>query len=205
MIDFTNKTALITGASSGIGKAFAETLAAKGANVILVARSKAKLESLAAQIRKEHKVSVGVIVGDLSEASMPDKIFAGVQKLGRQVDVLINNAGFGAHGHFHALPVDKAHGMVMVNVAALVQLTRVFLPKMVEKRDGIIVNVASTAAFQPVPFMAVYGASKAFVEAREYDSLPCVPGPLKRLSLTWRVRARRLGRSAQSKESWKAR
>jgi uncharacterized protein len=163
MIDFDGKTALITGASSGIGAAFAETLAAKGADVILVARSKGKLDRIAARIRKTWKVSAEVIVADLSKTDAPDKVFVRTKKLRRHVDILVNNAGFGAHGPFDALQMEKVQDMLMVNVAAPVRLTHKFLPGMISEREGIIVNVASTAAFQPVPFMALYGSSKAFV------------------------------------------
>lgn len=163
MIDFENRTALITGASSGIGEAFAETLAARGSNVILVARSKGKLEGLASRITKKCNVTAEIVVADLSEAGAPDKVFVRVQELGQRVDILINNAGFGSHGHFHSLPMDRVQAMISVNVLTLARLTHLFLTGMVERHEGIIVNVASTAAFQPVPYMAVYGASKAFV------------------------------------------
>jgi len=163
MITFEKMTALISGASSGIGRAFAETLAAKGASVILVARSKGKLDSLAAQIRKKHKVAADVIVADLSKEKAPDTVFAKVRRLGHRVDILVSNAGFGTYGRFHDLSVHDDHREIMLNVAALVRLTHLFLPGMVKRREGIIMNVASAATFQPAPFMAVYGASKAFV------------------------------------------
>ena len=163
MISFEKKTALITGASSGIGETFAETLAARGANVILVARSKAKLDRLAAKIRKARKVAAEAIAADLTEEKAPDRVYAAVKKLGHHVDILINNAGFGSHGPFHTYSTDEDHKEIMLNVAALVRLTHLFLPSMVEGREGIVINVASAAAFQPMPFMAVYGASKAFV------------------------------------------
>jgi short-subunit dehydrogenase len=162
-IGFEKKTALITGASSGIGESFAETLAARGTNVILVARSKGKLDRLAAKIRKARKVAAEVIVADLTEEKAPDKVYSAVKKLGHHVDILINNAGFGSHGPFHTLSTNEDHKEIMLNVVALVRLTHLFLPRMVEGREGIVINVASTAAFQPTPFMAVYGASKAFV------------------------------------------
>lgn len=163
MISFKKKTALITGASSGIGKAFAETLAQKGADVILVARSGEKLNSLAAALRKVRQVKAEVIVADLSDHAAPDRVHDAVRKLGVHVDILINNAGFGSYGPFHSLSMQQVGGMIMVNVHSLAGLTRLFLPGMREKQEGIIINVASTAAFQPTPFTAVYGASKAFV------------------------------------------
>ncbi len=163
MITFEKKTVLITGASSGIGKAFAEVLSAKGANVILVARSRDKLTSLASEIKKQFKVKAEVIVVDLSDPKAPVKVYAVVTKKGYKVDVLINNAGFGTHGQFHTLSAVREHMEVMLNAAAVVELTHLFLPSMVKSREGIVINVASTGAFQPVPFSAVYGATKAFV------------------------------------------
>lgn len=163
MQNFKNRTALVTGASSGIGKAFAETLAAKGCNLILVARSKAKLDALASKLRKTHGVTADVIVADLSDSKAPDKVHSAVRKAKRQVDILINNAGFGSYGHFHAIQADVDSDQIMVNVAALVRLTHLFLPDMVKRPEGIIINVASGAAFQASPYMAVYGATKAFV------------------------------------------
>ena len=163
MISFEKKTALITGASSGIGKTFAETLAAKGANVVLVARSGDTLRKLASEIKKQSKVKAEVVVADLSDPKAPSKVFATVSRKGYQVDVLINNAGFGTHGLFHTLSAEREHEEVMLNAAAVVLLTHLFVPTMIKKKEGIIVNVASMAAFQPVPYSAVYGATKAFV------------------------------------------
>ena len=163
MIGFEKKTALITGASSGIGKAFAETLASKGANLILLARSGDKLRSLASQINEQFKVDAKVIVVDLSDPEAYSKVSLSVEEMGSQVDVLINNAGFGTRGSFHTLSADQEQMEIMLNVAAVVQLTHLFLPGMVSRKQGIIINVASTGAFQPVPYMAVYGATKAFV------------------------------------------
>lgn len=163
MLALEKKTALITGASSGIGEAFAKALAAKGANLILVARSGDRLRKLASQLNRQFKVETQVIVADLSDPKSPQKVSAATTQKGHSVDVLINNAGFGTRGHFHSLSVEKEHSEVMVNVAAVVSLTHLFLPSMIRKKGGIIINVASTGAFQPVPFMAVYGATKAFV------------------------------------------
>jgi hypothetical protein len=163
MLSFEKKTALITGASSGIGKAFAEALSARGANVILVARSGDKLRSVASEIKKKSKVKAEVIVADLSDPRAPARVHAAVTKKGYQVDVLINNAGFGTQGQFHNLSAEVEHKEIMLNVAAVVRLTHLFLPGMVKKKNGVIINVASAAAFEPVAFMAVYGATKAFV------------------------------------------
>ena len=163
MLNFKNKTALVTGASSGIGKVFAEKLAVEGANVILVARSKGKLDALAAKLRKTHGVTADVVVADLSDPKAPYRVFSTIRRLKRKVDMLVNNAGFGTYGHFHTISAATDHDQVMVNVAALVRLTHLFIPEMVRRREGSIINVASGAAFQAGPFMAVYGATKAFV------------------------------------------
>jgi hypothetical protein len=119
--------------------------------------------NLASEIRKQSKVKAEVIVADLSDPKAPAKVHAAVTKKGYQVDVLINNAGFGTQGEFHTLSAEVEQKEIMLNAAAVVQLTHLFLPSMVKKKDGMIVNVASTGAFQPVPFSAVYGATKAFV------------------------------------------
>jgi short-subunit dehydrogenase len=163
MINYRKKTVLITGASSGIGRAFAETLSSKGADVILVSRSRSRLDALAADLRARYGTTADVISADLGQGGAPDDIFAETRRLGRDVDVLINNAGFGAHGGFDTLTAGRLEEMISVNVFALARLTHLFLPSMVERGSGIIINVASTAAFQPVPYMAVYGATKAFV------------------------------------------
>jgi hypothetical protein len=163
MLSFEKKTALITGASYGIGEAFAKALASKGANVILVARSGDRLKKLASELTRQFKIDAQVVIADLSDPKASQKVFSAVAKRGQSVNILINNAGVGTRGRFYSLPADKEHSEIMVNVAAVVSLTHLFLPSMVRKQDGIIINVASGAAFQPVPFMAVYGATKAFV------------------------------------------
>lgn len=160
---FEGKTALITGASSGIGEAFARALAARKGNLILVARSGHKLKKLASELSKRFKVEAQVVVADLSDPKAPQKVFSAATKKGPSVDILINNAGFGTRGHFHSLPADKEHSEIMVNLSSVVSLTHLFLPSMVKKKAGMIINVASTGSFQPVPYMAVYGATKAFV------------------------------------------
>jgi hypothetical protein len=163
MLTFQGKTALITGASSGIGLTFAITLAGKGADVILVARSAGVLRKLASDIKKRSNVRADVVVADLSDPKAPARVQAAITKKGYKVDILVNNAGFGTHGQFHTLSAEVEHREVMLNAAAVVQLTHLFLPDMLKRKDGVIVNVASTGAFQPVPFSAVYGATKAFV------------------------------------------
>ncbi len=163
MTTYTGKTALITGASSGIGAVFARELAAQGANLILVARSEGKLRDLANTLTSQYSIRAEVIAADLSRPDAGQELFAATQRLGLPVDILINNAGFGTHGHFDSIDAEREQQEIMLNVAAVVDLTHRFLPAMVARGNGSIINVASVAAFQPVAYMAVYGASKAFV------------------------------------------
>ena len=160
---FPYKTALITGASSGIGAAFATTLAAAGCDLILVARSADKLNAMAQQLSQQHGRRVEVVVADLATASPGAALKKIVDKLGLQVDLLINNAGFGTTGRFETLDPGREQQEILLNVGAVVDLSRTFLPALLQEGRGAIVNVASMAAFQPLPFMAVYGATKAFV------------------------------------------
>lgn len=157
------KTALVTGASSGIGEAFAAKLASQKMNLVLVARSKEKLEQIATQLTSQYGIRVDVIPSDLSKEFSADEIFRQTERLGLQIDLLINNAGFASSGEFHNNDPKQDHNQVMVNISAVVDLTHAFLPGMVQRRHGTIINVASTAAFQPIPYMALYGATKAFV------------------------------------------
>src|SRR5689334_1537992 len=157
------KVALITGASSGIGEAFANTLAAKGCDLILVARSEDKLRALAKQLAEVHSRRVEVVTADLSLAGAAEKVHAATQALGMKVDLLINNAGFGTAGAFHQQDAARERQEVMLNCAAVIDMAHAFLPAMVEAGHGGIVNVASMASFQPIPYMAVYAATKAFV------------------------------------------
>jgi uncharacterized protein len=163
MFVYQGKTALVTGASSGIGRSFARALAARGMSVILTARSEDALASLAAEIKKTHNVPAEVIPADLSQPKAAVELAAEVAHRGQSVDLLINNAGFLTHGHFETIPLDREHNEVMVNNAAMVDLCHAFLPTMLERQDGGVINVASIAGFQPIPYMAVYAASKAFV------------------------------------------
>jgi short-subunit dehydrogenase len=156
-------TTLVTGASGGIGEGFARALAARGDDLVLVARSTSRLEALAADITAKHGVRAEVIAADLSDLSAPDAIVAELDVRGISVDTLINNAGFGTHGEFATLDPQRERDEVIVNVFAPVALTHALLPPMIERKRGAIVNVASTAAFQPLPYMATYGATKAFV------------------------------------------
>ncbi|WP_424952711.1 SDR family NAD(P)-dependent oxidoreductase [Deinococcus sp.] len=157
------RTALITGASGGIGESFARQLAARKIGVILVARTASKLEALAADLTARHGVQATVIAQDLTQPGAAQQIEAEVSRLGLTVDFLVNNAGFASYGEFHLLPLRHELEMIQVNIAALTDLTHRFLPGMVERRRGRVLNVASTAAFMPGPLMAVYYASKAYV------------------------------------------
>lgn len=155
--------ALVTGASSGIGAELARQLAGRGANLILTARSKDKLDALADEITKKNRVEAQVVVADLAAPGGAESLAADVDALGVDVDHLVNNAGFGDAGALARAEPEKLAEMVRLNCEALVVLARHFLPPMLERRRGGIINVASTAAFQPMPYMAVYAATKAFV------------------------------------------
>lgn len=160
---YQGKLAVITGASSGIGEAYAKELAARGCHVVLVARSKEKLDGLAREIKRKHGVQAYALPIDLSKAGAPRQLAELIAELGLTVDILINNAGFGTHGRFEDIDPDREQEEIMLNTAALVDLTHHFLPTMLERKDGIVVNVASMAAFAPCAYLAVYGATKAFV------------------------------------------
>jgi short-subunit dehydrogenase len=166
MFDYANSTAVVTGASRGIGAEIAKELAARGIrHLALVARSKGDLEALATEIFAKYETSVEVIAADLADANAPEAIKAETDRRGLTVSLLVNNAGFGSHGYFDQLPGEKERNMVAVNVASLVALTRLYLPGMIERGHGGVINVGSTAGFQPVPYMATYGATKAFVQS----------------------------------------
>ena len=156
-------TALVTGASGGIGLELARLLAADGHDLVLVARSGDKLARLAEELSGEHKTVARVIVSDLARPDAPQEIFDDLQEKGVAIDVLVNNAGFGSYGLFAETDLRSELDMLQVNVVALTHLTKLFLPGMIARRRGYVMNVASTAAFQPGPLMAVYYASKAYV------------------------------------------
>lgn len=157
------RTALITGASVGLGREFARLAAQDGMDVVLVARSKDKLDALAAELKSAHGIAAHVIDVDLMRHDAADVVFARARDMGLTIDVLVNNAGFGATGPFVELPLDKELGQIDLNVRALVALSHLFGNEMVARRSGHILNIASTAGFQPGPFMATYFATKAFV------------------------------------------
>ncbi|HVN28190.1 MAG TPA: SDR family oxidoreductase [Candidatus Binataceae bacterium] len=156
-------TALITGASSGLGEEFAYQLAREHYDLALVARRKDRLESVAAKAREFGAKNVAIFAADLSAPGAVAQLHADVSGAGMDVSYLVNNAGFGTHGSFCELPIEREIEEIELNVTALVALCRMFAPAMVARKSGVIINVASTAAFQPVPWMATYGATKAFV------------------------------------------
>ncbi|HEY7501805.1 MAG TPA: SDR family oxidoreductase [Vicinamibacterales bacterium] len=157
------QTALVTGASGGIGEDLARLIAANGDNVVLVARSAGKLQALADELSRAHTIVASVLTADLSLPGAGEDVANRLAGRGVTVDILVNNAGFGTFNPFVRDDPRQLADMLQVNVAALTMLTRFLLPGMIERRKGRILNVASTAAFQPGPFMAVYYASKAYV------------------------------------------
>ncbi|MFY9794020.1 MAG: SDR family oxidoreductase [Candidatus Sulfotelmatobacter sp.] len=156
-------TALITGASGGIGYELAKLFAKDHYNLVLVARSSDKLNQVASQLRQQFGFNVKTMAVDLAQDQAVTILFEQLKGEKLEVDVLVNNAGFGVFGEFAEMPEEEILGQVQLNVVALTHLTRLFLPAMIERRQGKIMNVASTAAFQPGPLMAVYYATKAYV------------------------------------------
>lgn len=155
-------TTLVTGASSGIGEAFARELGRRGSHLILAARSAEPLDRIAGEIRAEAGVEVGTIVVDLAHEGAAEWLYERATAAGA-VDAVVNNAGFGHHGPLATAPPERVSGQVTVNVGALTELTRAALPSMLERGRGAVLNIASTAGFQPIPLMAVYAATKAYV------------------------------------------
>jgi short-subunit dehydrogenase len=160
--EWKGKWALVTGASAGIGKALAEELAQGGANLVLTARRQGRLESLAQQLQSKFKIETAIFVADLAQTSTPEAIFQFTQAKGLEIELLVNNAGFGQYGEFHTVETQRLLEMAQVNCAAVLHLTRLYLPAMVAKRRGNVLIVASTAAFQAVPYISTYAATKAF-------------------------------------------
>ena len=158
-----NKTALITGASSGIGLELAKIHASKGDNLVLVARNIEKLNQLKTELEKQHNIEVYNIEKDLSVINSPLEVYEEVKSKNIQIDYLINNAGFGDIGKFSNTRWEKELRMINLNITALTQLTKLFLNDMLSRKQGKIMNVASTASFQPGPMMAVYFATKSYV------------------------------------------
>ena len=163
MIGSKGRYALVTGASCGIGYELAKVLAKDGKNVVVVARSKERLEHLKAEVEKEFGTRVRVLPKDLADPKAPPEIFSQLQSEGIVVDVLINNAGFGVYGKFLETDVREELNMIQVNAASLIHLTKLFVGGMVENRSGYIMNVASLCAFLTTPFESIYCSTKAFV------------------------------------------
>lgn len=162
MYDFSEKTVVVTGGSMGIGAVFAEELARRKARLVLVARSEDRLRALADALTRDHGVAVEVIAEDLTRPGAARRVFEAVRSRGLVADVLINNAGFATYGPFAQVSLESQREQIELNIGALVELTHLFLPDL-ERQQGGVIQVASTAAFQAVPFMAVYAATKAFV------------------------------------------
>ncbi|HYC53740.1 MAG TPA: SDR family NAD(P)-dependent oxidoreductase [Candidatus Binatia bacterium] len=156
-------TALITGASAGIGTELARAFAERGHDLVLVARSGDRLEALAAELEAGFGIDASFIVSDLTEPGAPDDVFAEVCGAGIQVDVLVNNAGAGSFARFAEVDLDRHLRILQLNVVALTALTRLFVEPMVRRGSGRVLNVSSVAGFQPMPMLAVYGATKAFI------------------------------------------
>ena len=156
---------LITGASSGIGEAFARRLASDEHNLVLVARSEEKLRLLCDELEKDHQIECRYIAIDLTQPNADDRILEETERSGWTIDWLINNAGFGSSGDFADLALERELQIIDLNISALVALTHRYLQGMRKSRSGTIINVSSAAGFQPIPFMATYAASKAFVSS----------------------------------------
>ncbi len=160
--EWAGKWALVTGASAGIGLELAKQLAAGGANLVLTARRIDRLQTLAAELAAQHGVKVEVFAADLTRPEAPEQIHTFTTQKSIEVELLVNNAGFGAFGNAHDIPIETMLEMIQVNCSAVVHLTRIYLPGMVTRRHGDVLIVASVAAFQAVPYNSVYAATKAF-------------------------------------------
>jgi short-subunit dehydrogenase len=160
--EWKGKWALVTGASAGIGVAIARKLAAGGTHLVLTARRRDRLDELAAELSAKHQIRTEVIVADLAQPVAPEKIYAETKQKGIEVELLINNAGFGQYGELQKVETQRLLNMVQVNCMAVVHLTRLFVADMVARRRGDILIVASTASFQAVPYISTYAATKAF-------------------------------------------
>lgn len=162
MDNWRGKWAVITGASAGIGRAFAIELAAGGTNLVLTARRRDRLVELASELTRKYGIKVDVCAADLALPSGREEVFAFTQGKGIEAALLINNAGFGAYGEFQKHDLSRLLEMVQVNVSAVIHLTHLFLPGMIERKSGDILILASTASFQAVPYLTTYAATKAF-------------------------------------------
>ena len=159
------KVVLITGASAGLGSEYAKLFAADGHDVVLVARRRDRLDAIAKELREARGRQAHVIAADLSSPDAAGQVVDEVRRLGLQIHFLVNNAGFGTSGPFAEIDLHRSLEMIQVNIVSLLTLTRAFLQEMIARKSGRILNVGSTAGFQPGPFMAAYYASKAFVNS----------------------------------------
>ena len=159
---WNGKWALVTGASAGIGKAIAAELASRGTNLVMTARRRDRLEQLAGQLRSKHKINTEIFESDLAQPYAPNEIFQFTREKGIAIELLVNNAGFGQYGEFSSVDPQRLLDMVQVNCAAVLLLTRLFLPDMIARRRGDVLIVSSTAAFQAVPYISTYAATKVF-------------------------------------------
>lgn len=186
---FRDERVLITGASSGIGRALARRLAGDGAKLILVARRRDRLEELKSELG-EAVLPGGLFDSDLSDPAACDNIISAIHERGERVDMLVNNAGVGEYGEFIHQDLTELDAMMRLNMMSLTRLTKLVLPGMIARRHGRIVNIASTAAYQPTPYMGVYGATKSFVQSfslslwyelrKKGIKVTCIcPGPVK--------------------------
>jgi short-subunit dehydrogenase len=173
MQSLQGQTALVTGASSGLGVEFARQLAARGADVVITARRRENLEALAKEIRERHGVTVTVIALDLSQPGAARALYDQTEGAGRAVDILINNAGGGAHQRFAEIPWEKTAAQIQLNIVSLTETTHLFVRGMLARGRGHVLNVSSVGAYTPTPFFATYAAGKAYVrdfsEALAYE------------------------------------
>ena len=160
--EWNGEWALVTGASAGIGKALAVELARGGTNLVLTARRRDRLETLANELSSTYRIKCETVTADLTQASAPGEIFRFTKDKGLQIELLVNNAGFGQYGELHTVEVERLLEMVQVNCSAVLHLTRLFLPEMVARRNGDVLIVSSVAAFQAVPYISTYAATKVF-------------------------------------------
>jgi len=212
-IDSAPPIALVTGASSGIGYDLARLLAADRHDLVLVARGAGRLAAISSELAAQHGIRALPLPADLSDPASPETIASALRERGLAVDILINNAGFGTYGPFASSDAARELAMLQVNIVSLVHLTRLFLPAMIERGRGRVLNVASTAAFQPGPLMSGYYASKAFVlhfsealsnevEGRGVTVTALCPGPTRtNFQIAAEIRASRLVRGSLMMDS----
>jgi len=163
MIGSRERYALVTGASSGMGYEYAKLFAKDGKNIVVLARSRDKLEGLKTDLEKEHGTKVMVLVKDLTDPKAPQEVFSELEKAGINIDVLVNNAGYDVYGLFSGTDWQKEAEMIQVNILALTQLTKLFLKKMLQNKSGRILNISSGVGFMPCPWSSVYGGTKRYV------------------------------------------